>query len=81
MKKRTVEELERITSQLSLDSLDDLLSTTKAVRMQDSTDRSHIAPFVQGIRCSNCPDDAKVIGIHNGTQVYVCDKCNDLLWN
>jgi hypothetical protein len=81
MTKRTVEDLERMASNLSLDSLDDLLATNKSVRMQDSIDTSHIAPFVKGISCVNCPGEATVIGIYQGNQVYVCDPCNALLWS
>ncbi len=80
--KRTMDELEKRTSELSIDSLDDILSKeNKSVRMNDSVDKAKIATFVSGIQCVNCQGQATVIGIYQGNQVYVCDPCNDLLWN
>ena len=78
--KRAVAELEQMASNLSLESDDFLSKDNKSVRMNDSIDKSRVCSFVQNQRCANCTNQATMIGIHQGSEVYVCDPCNELLW-
>jgi hypothetical protein len=79
--KRTMDELEKLASELSLDS-DDFLTEYKVVRMSDSEGKTTVESFVQeGTPCANCLKAATMIGIFRGNEVNVCNSCNDLLWD